>query len=217
VLLGAYANLKRAIAQTHGMERLAVIGALSVAASLSYSLVVARPASAHNTDMGFKWFNNGYDYENIELSGVGSSWSVTSGVWDWYWNSDLQVNYAGGHEEIEYQEGNFGSAVAQGRADVYSNSSRCIANGVVTFLCSKVYPDQATSAVLLLNTYYSDSTSVAKRPIVSRHELGHVFGLKHYSESSSQCEGSLMDNGGCNPHQATVTAHDAEIIYILYP
>ena len=75
-------------------------------------------AGAHTSDLGFKWFNNGYDYENVEIYGISNSWDVSSGLWDWYWNSLLWVNSASGFKEITCQEGDFGTTAPLGRAQV---------------------------------------------------------------------------------------------------
>jgi hypothetical protein len=187
------------------------VGAL---ASLTFS---SKPVSAHTADLQFKWFNNGYDYENIDISGISSSWNVSSGVWVWYWNTDLQVNYASGFLEIDYVEGNYGNTTWIGRAQVYSNSGTCMSGTISPpGACSKSYPDQATTAVILLNTNDSSSWALTNRPIAARHELGHVFGLKHYSESNGACENILMDNGSCDPHTASVTTHDSELVSNIY-
>jgi hypothetical protein len=125
------------------------------------------------------------------------------------------VNSASGFKEITYQEGDFGTTAPLGRAQVYSNTGTCMTDDTnFPGACTKNYPYQATTAVLLLNTNCTTQSFIAARPIAARHELGHAFGLRHYSETG--CEGILMDRGACSPHASSVTAHDAELVDLLY-
>lgn len=193
-----------------------------VSLSLSVLMLVAalvwdgpNKALAHTSDLGFSWFNNAYIYENIYDSSGGGGWAVSSGISDWYSNSLLWVNLDSNatYYEIEYVAANFGATGWLGAAYVYSNNYTCVSpSQAPPGNCNKS-SEPATTAILYLNNYYSTAGDLAKRPEVSAHELGHVFGVSH---PPSSCEGILMDSGGCQPHASSVQAHDAELIDLLY-
>lgn len=176
-------------------------------------------ATAHTSDNGFTWFSNAYDYENVDVSGISSGWAPTSGVYDWYTASWLYTNTEPGYlsyYEINYDEGNYGPTGYYGRAFVYSNSGTCMSSSVAPPGDCNKSNHPATTANILLNTYYTDQNFINNKPNVAPHELGHPFGLKHPGETVGSCEGILMDAGVCQPHQGSVTSHDAELVDLLY-
>ena len=53
-------NIKR-------IELLAVVSVAIATIAIAASMMAPQKAGAHTSDLGFKWFNNGYDYENVEI------------------------------------------------------------------------------------------------------------------------------------------------------
>jgi hypothetical protein len=173
-----------------------------------------RNADAHSNDLGFVWFNNAYDYENLTDTTTGN-WNVTQAVSDWYYNSQLWINtyQSAGFYEITAYSGYYSYWSFLGGAWVYSNTSTCADPFQNYHTCNKT-TQPATTAYITLNLSSPGSSSQILRNKASRHELGHVFGLDH---PINTCFGILMDDGGLCPSSPNyITAHDSADMNALY-
>jgi hypothetical protein len=175
-------------------------------------------ASAHSTDNGFKWFSNAAIYENVLNSTYSpNGWAVSSAASDWDSNTLLFTSTASAtFYEIEMVEETYGDTGWLGAAYVYSNNYTCLSPSVSPpGGCNKT-TEPATTAIIQLNLYYDEPADVALRPQVSKHELGHPFGLDHPSDKGFGCESIIMDSGDCQPHASSVQPHDAFMVDLLY-
>ena len=128
--------------------------------------------SAHYT--GWKWNTT----NNPMVSNMNTPYSgqIEAGADDYDDNTELSVDYCFQpcSESILHIHQYVGHADWAAAADSYSNGLQCN----VDITCNET-TNKVTSGVVVWNSKYSFSDSYAN--YLSRHEMGHVFGLAHAS------------------------------------
>ncbi|HTG36526.1 MAG TPA: M12 family metallo-peptidase [Thermoanaerobaculia bacterium] len=161
-------------------------------------------------DLGFRFFTN-----NISVSECATSYQtdISAAVADYNNNTDLiMALVTNACTFVTYVQGDYGPVGWYGKAEPRNSTSRPCFNsdGSLSGLCNTT-DFKAKTATIYLNSY-NGGIPTSLRAVVTRHEMGHVFGLGHTSCSA----GSIMRPGSCSSFYTALQAQDKNYINAWY-
>ena len=175
-----------------------------VVAIMALALVLpVAVVSAHNYPTSYKWDTG--DTITVE-SRIPQSTYVHSAADDYDDNTDLAVNRCSPDSEcgnVIHYDGYYGPTEPPAWADVLSESEPCFDNDHdLNGYCNETN-HKSDFSYIYYNTEYSYSNN-AIYAVIARHEMGHVWGLRHPACSVV----SVMRDGICGTLYGYLTTHD---------
>jgi hypothetical protein len=197
------------------LKRLGTLGFYLLVLVLSFGIGVWVVPHADAADLGYRFFSS-----IVSVGDCTTDYGVytSNAVYDYDTNTDLTAGYTSGScsKQVNVVQGSFSGVTWHGAAIAQNASGQLCSNfndASLTYLCNTT-DKKAVSATIYFNNLRGVFAPI-DRYWVTRHELGHVFGMAHMP-CTYQSVMAPFEDCGIAPTSFVLRTYDIALINNWY-